>query len=1108
MSIARNVVNKPTTILIIYLIIVGLAVYVVSQIPIDLFPDIKFPMIVVYTTYGGAGPEQVEKMVTRPLEGALSNVSNLTEIRSTSYKGSSIVMLEFKWGEDLSEAANDVRDKLEFVKEYLPDEADTPQIFKFDPSMMPIMELSLQGNRPPEELYQLAENRIVPFLEQVPGVSMATIYGGREKVIKVEIPQNRLEAYDLSLTQVAGMLAAQNIQLGSGQVSEGTKNFLVQTTGEYSSVGEIETTVVAYKGLGMTPAGQMDPTKVILLRDIAHVYEGYDDVVSNVYVDGQPGLDISIQKQSGTNSVQTANNVYEKLEEIKGNLPPDVELKIIYDTTDMIRASLKGVTNSAILGGILAMVILFIFLRNMKSTFIIGLSIPISLLITLMLMYFFHLTLNLMTLAGLTLGIGMIVDSSIVILENVFRYREKGAKLGPSAIFGSQEMITAITASTLTTVCVFLPIVLFKRELDIIGVLFQDLAMTVVVSLMASLIIAITLVPVLSSKYLKLYTRKQRPLKNKTLRKIDSAFERFFTGMDNFYKKVLGYLLKNKSRTIMILVLILGISFLMIPVLGFDLFPSGGDPFVQLEVQLPVGTKLEITEDVMDQLVEIVEKEINYKQILVISGRGDGFFSVDNSHKGVITVSLPDFKERTDTSKDVQEKLREHFDDFPGVEFTFSSGMGSLGSSQPIDIVLKSEDMELAIAKGQEIVSILEDHVPILTEPMLDVEDVLPLVEVVIDREKAYALGLNVMSIGSEISASIDGKVATIFRHQGNEYDVVIELPEEDRNSIPDLNNIFVINSMGQKIPVSSFATLQKSTGPVSIRREDRTRAVHVLAGLRPGVRTNEAERMVRATISREYIPDDNVIVQYEGDYKEIIKYVKKFAIIMVLVVALVFGVMASLFESMKDPFIVFLSMPFLVVGIVFIYAVTGTSLSMFTAVGLIMLAGITVNNGIVLVDYTNLLRSRGLKIREACIEAGGNRLRPVLMTSLTTIFGMTPMAFSKGEGTDLVQPIGQSIVGGMIMSTLFTLLIVPLLYAIFNRKSVPKKMKLSWFNEKLETDRDLYAPLFEELKKYYHIKGDKILKRNKTITDDERTYVFNLLIDAEYRRFRLHKHA
>ena len=490
------------------------------------------------------------------------------------------------------------------------------------------------------------------------------------------------------------------------------------------------------------------------------------------------------------------------------------------------------------------MVILFIFLRNLKSTFIIGLSIPISLLVTLMMMYFFHLTLNLMTLAGLTLGIGMIVDSSIVILENIFRYREKGAKLGPSAVFGTQEMITAITASTLTTVCVFLPIVMFKRELDIIGVLFQDLAMTVVVSLLASLVIAMTLVPVLSSKYLKLYTRKQRPLKNKTLRKIDDAFERFFTGMDNFYKKILGFLLNNKRRTILILVLILGISFLMIPILGFDLFPSGDDPYLQMSIELPVGTKLEITEDVLSQFVQIVEKEINYRQIIVVSGNGGGFFSSDTSNKGIMTISLPDFKDRTDSSKDVQEKLRKHFDDFPGVQFSFEEGMGSLGSSNPIDIVLKSEDMDLAIAKGREIVSILDENVPILTEPTLDVEDVLPLVEVVIDREKAYSLGLNVMSIGSEISAAVDGKVATIYRHEGNEYDVVVELPKEDRNSIPDLNNIFVMNSMGQKIPVSSFASLEKSTGPVSILREDRTRAVHIVAGLKPGAKTNEAEKM------------------------------------------------------------------------------------------------------------------------------------------------------------------------------------------------------------------------------------------------------------------------
>jgi HAE1 family hydrophobic/amphiphilic exporter-1 len=1116
MSIAKQVVNKPVTIFIIFCLIVGLAAFTVVQIPIDLFPDVKFPMVVVYTIYEGAGPEQVEKVVTRPLEGALSNVSNLEKIQSRSMKGASMIMLEFGWGQDLGEASNEVRDKLELVKQYMPDEVQTPQIFKFDPSMIPIMEISIQSDRPVEELLTMTENRIVPNLEQVPGVAMATIYGGKEKAIRVEISQNRLDAYGLSLSQVAQMLAAQNIQFSSGQVAEGSRMWLVETSGEFSTIEEIKNTVVAYKGGMALPGQQINPSKVVLLRDIAEVREGYKDVTSNVYVDSQPAIDISLQRRSGTNSVKTANLVHKELAEIRKNLPPDVKLEVVFDTTDMIRDSIRAVGESALMGGLLAMLILFLFLRNWKSTAIIGFSIPISLLVTMMVMYFMNLTLNLMTLAGLTLGVGMIVDASIVVLENIYRYREKGTKLKPSAILGTQEMMTAISASTLTTICVFLPMVLFKKELGLVGVLFQDMALTVVVSLTVSLVVAMTLVPVLSSRFLRIYTRQQRPIQSERLARVDSVFERFFVSLDTLYKKILGFLLKNKGWTIGIMVLLFAISCVAIPLLGMDFMPSSGEPFVQVSVSLPVGTKLEVTEAVMDQVVQIVQTEVQgYRQIFVVSGRGSGWFNAENTHKAELTVSLPDFKDRIDDKKTVEEKLRAHFDEFPGVEFAFSGGMMGPGNQYPIDIILKTEDMDNAIAKGEEIVAILEQHVPAVTEPFVDVEDGLPTIEIKIDRQKAYALGLNIMTIGSEVSAAIDGKVATVFRNEGNEYDVIIELPEADRDSIPDLNNIFITSGMGQRVPVASFASLEKGESPTTILREDRVRTVHIKAGLKPGYNTNLADGLVRAAIGKHYIPDDTVVLEYGGDFKELADIMIKFVLILLLSVALVFGVMASQFESLKDPFIVFLSMPFLVVGIVALYAITGTSITAFTAVGVVMLVGIVVNNGIVLVDYTNLMRARGLSIYDACIEAGGNRLRPVLMTSLTTILGMAPMAFARGEGTDYTQPIGQAILGGMTVSTLFTLLIVPLFYAVFNRKKVPRKLK----SLKIQSGRESALAAGEypaaeihaaeaELRKYYHeIPERDILRRNSNVSDDDRSVIWTKLVEIHYGRYARYRH-
>ena len=1041
MSLSKTIINKPTTILIIYALLIGLALYIVPQIPIDLYPEINPPILVVFTNYPGAGPEEVEQNLTRTLEGTLINVSNVKNMTSTSSEGSSMIILEFDWNHDLTEGANEIRDKLEFIKDYLPEDSSTPQIFKFDPSMMPIMDLIVTGNRSSEDLREIAGDQIQPYLEQIEGVATTSINGGRDKLIRVEIPQNRLEAYDLTITQVAQMLASQNIQIGAGSLAEDQLSYLVRTSGEYTSLEDIRNTVVTYKAnSGAAAAGQM-PVPV-RLRDIATVFEGYRDQSQVVYINGEPGIYINIQKQSGTNSVEVADSVKERIDSINSRLPSGVKLAVLTDSTNMIRDALKQVLNAAVNGAILAMIVLFVFLRSFRSTFIIGLSIPVSLLITLMVMYFMGLTLNISTLGGLTLGIGMIVDSSIVILENIFRYREKGAKAKPSALLGSQEMITAIMASTLTTICVFLPVLMFKKELGVIGVFFKDIALTIVIALASSLAVSVTLVPVLSSKYIKLFTRKQKPLRFKPLRVIDSVMERFFTGLDNGYKKLLAVVLNYRRLTVGITFLILVISLTYFSTVGINMFPASQEESVTLNVELPLGTRLEITEEVMARWEQITRDEVlGYKEIIVTSGMGS-FFGIGNnsSNTGQIKVSLPPFDERIDTSESIQEKYRKHFDEFPAAEFSFSAGSMNMGGGSPIDIVLKSEDLDKSRAMGEQIVRLIKDNLPDITEPTLSAEKGLPEAEIIIDRNKAYSLGLNIYSIGQEISANVDGKTATRFRSGGSEYDVLVILAEEDRNEIPDLDKIFVVNTMGRRIPVSSFARVEKSTGPVTISREDQTRVIHVTAGLRPGVAANQGEEQVRKLLGDNLVPDDAVVIEYAGDWQEIQDLLMKFIAVLIIAVALVFGVMASQFESLKDPFIIFLSIPMMAVGIIGIYMMVGTPFSMLTAVGLVMLAGIVVNNGIVLVDYTNLLVRRGMTVRDACIEAGGNRLRPILMTSLTTILGMAPMAFMSGDGSEMVQPIGLTVVGGLTMSTLMTLFFVPAVYSLFNSRKKRKQ--------------------------------------------------------------------
>ncbi len=621
MSVVKTVVGRPTTLIVMFALLVGLGFYASTRLAIDLYPEISAPVLLVFTNYPGSGPEEIEKTITRPMEGALSNVSNIDKITSVSSEGTSQIVMQFVWGTNMNEAPNDVRDKLEYVRTLLPPEAETPQIFKFDPAMIPILFLTITGSRSPEELQQIGENIVQPRIEQVEGVALASVSGGRTRAVMVEIPQNRLEAYGLTLSQVAQMLRAQNVQVSAGTVAEGSRNFLVRTSGEYTSIEQIKNTVVAYKGTAPAPGRQAaDGSSVVLLRDIANVYDGYKKEETSVIINGKPGVYVVIQKQSGTNSVRTADNVIKRIKRINEEVPAGVEVSVMQDTTTIIRNSLAEVSSNAISGAVLAVLILFIFLRSLRSTTIIGLSIPISVIVTLMLMYFFHLTLNVMTLAGLALGVGMLVDNSIVILENIYRYREKGAKLTTAAILGSREMMLAISASTVTTICVFAPLALFRAELGFVGELFSSLAFTVVISLSCSLAVAIFLVPVLASHYLPIRSRKDDPLHG-LIGRMDAAMERWYRGMEDAYKRGLAFVLRHRLLTILVVLAAFVGTLFLIPLAGFEFLPTAQQDSVVLNVELPAGTRLDITRAMLDQVENVIRKEIKGYDKILTNGR-------------------------------------------------------------------------------------------------------------------------------------------------------------------------------------------------------------------------------------------------------------------------------------------------------------------------------------------------------------------------------------------------------------------------------------------------------------------------------------------------------
>lgn len=1024
MSVAKRVVARPVLVAIVFALVAIVSLYTLSNIALDLMPDTDMPMLMVMTTYEGASPESVEKTVTATLESALTNLSGLKDMSSTSSEGSSRIELEFGYEVDLDEATNDIRDKLDQVRDSLPDDAESPRIFKFDPNSMPIIRIAVSGKRSAEELKELAENYIQPRLEQVDGIAQADVMGGRTKIVRVELSQNRLDAYNLTVTGVSASLAEQNVELGGGSINEGSKDYLIRTTGEFKSVAEIADTVVAtLNGYG------------VRLSDLGTVKEGYEDESSAVYINGEPGVYVSLTKQSGSNTVNAANGVYAKIKEIQNILPSDVNMEIISDESDQIRGTIDNLLSSAYLGALLAMAILFLFLRSIKSTVIIGISIPLSMLVTLLCMSLAGITLNMMTMTGLILGVGMIVDASIVILENIYQYRERGAKPNIAAILGSQEMMSAIVSSNLTTIFVFIPVLFFKHKLGMLGQIFSDMVFTIVIALLSSLLVAIFLIPVLASHYLKLSTRKEKPLKNPVLIVLDRGLESAIRGLTRAYRAALDAAVKHRPTTVIIVVGLFLLSLVFIPRMNISLMPSSSDDSVSLNVTMPIGTTLADTKKVLLEFEDIAMSEIKgYKSIITTVG-GGGMGRNAATYKGELAIQLPEYKERIDGADAIKTKLRAHFAEFPSATFSFSMGrMQRMSGSYDIDIALRTQDLNTGIATAKKLIALMKDKVPEISEPTMDLTEGLPQVEIVIDRERAYAFGVSVSDIASEIYASVDGITATTYREGGNEYDVVLMYQPSDRSSVPDLERIFVKGTDG-RVPVSNFATLKKGVGPVSISRENQSRTIHVTANILGDERADKVEAKIQSAISENMVLPEGVSLSYEGSWNDIAETGSIFILIITMALLLVFGVMAGQYESFKDPFINMFTIPLLVIGVVAVYVISRQALSMFTAIGVVMLVGIVVNNGIVLVDYTNLLVRRGIPVRQACVEAGASRLRPVLMTTLTTILGLIPMAFFPGENSEMIQPIGLTVIGGLSSSTFITLFFIPVIYSFFNEK-------------------------------------------------------------------------
>ena len=1037
MSISEMSVKKPVTALLVFIILSALGIYSLCNLNVDLYPDIDIPYMIVYTGYDNAGPEEVESSITRTLESSLSGLSGLKKMKSESSSGISLIILEMEYGTNLDETANSIRDKIDMVRSYLPEDADTPLTIKIDPAMFPIMQIALKGQRTPDELYQYADDVIAPKLEQLDGVASTKVMGGREKTINVDIPRDRLDAYELSISQIASMIGSQNIQSSGGKIKSESLNYTVKTDGKFHSIEDIKNAVISYASTKKTGANSTSSTQKILLRDIADVYQGYEDESTSAYFNGESSVVILVNKQSGKNAVKASANVRKALKDMEKTLPSDIQLIEAYNSTDDIKNSIIEVVKSVVQGMALAVVVLLIFLRNVKSTIIIGLAIPISLLVTSFLMFLRGMTINMISLGGMLIGVGMLVDNSIVVLENIFAYRERDAKPSVAAILGTQEMINSVVASTLTSICIFLPMIMLSSKLGFMGQLFNDLAFTIVFSLLGSLVVAIALVPVLTSNYLVI--QKASSQNNKTLfGRLNRVLGIFFDKLDKAYSNAVVKVLKHKALTLVVILSLFFGSIFVATKIGFIYMPEEASQTVTVNMELPKGTRIEVTESYLQQLENIGRQTIKGIKYSIITSGGTSFMSSSSAtNEGSITFTLYPQAERQegwDNDKSAKEKLRPYFDKFPGATITFNSGNNS-GGNNGISIDVKSNDLSLVSRTSKDIVNLVKSQAKdLINEVTCDLEEGLPQLEIALDRERMYELGLNVSSIGSEISGAINGKKASRYDDGGEDIDVIVRLPEKDRSKITDLDSIFVKNNKGERIALSNFAHTVQNTAPVTIFRENQARIARVTVKPATGLSLGDVQNEIKNLINENILMEGDLTISYSGDLADMMEAVMNFLAIIIMAIILVFSVMASQFESFKSPFIIMFTIPLSFIGVVTIYGLTGSRFNLITVMGVLTLVGTIVNNGIVLIDQINILRKRGRTLDDACAEAAGNRLRPILMSTLTTVFSLIPMAFFPGEGSESMQPIGLTIFGGMTFGSLMTLFLMPLIYNLFNR--------------------------------------------------------------------------
>ena len=1003
-------------------VIVLLGLISLYRLPVDLMPDITYPSITVRVGYGGVGPAEIEELIVRPLEQSLAAVPGLEQVNSTASEGSGTVRLNFAWGTDLNDAADEVRTRVDRVRGRLPEEADAPSISKFDSSSSPIMSIGVDGDYDRVTLREIAENDLVPRFERVEGVAAVTVNGGLRRQIHIELSKEKITAMDLSVDRVVSTIRAENQNTPLGEVIEGDTTFLLRSQGQFQNLDQIRDLIVQTKG-GIP----------VYLRDIAEVKDTTEDLRSFSRINGKPGVRLQITKQSGKNTVAIAASAKAEIERTNREVPT-VRLTLLDDQSKYIEQSIAAVKEHVYFGAILVIGIIFLFLRDLRSTLIICTSIPISVVGTFALLYFAGFTLNTMTFGGLALGVGMIVDASIVVLENAFRHMEHGKSRLQAAIEGSEEVWSAILASTLTHVAVFVPLLFLT---GVSSVLFVQLSVVVMFSLMMSLFVAVTIVPVLCSRLLKLPPPESE--RKGVFGKLFTWSEHLFTKLDDSYKGAIHLALQHRPTVLMAAAGLTAVAFVILPTIPSELVPQTDEGEVSISARMPVGTRVERTEAVALQLERMVQDNVP-EAVTIMSNAGGGGFGGGSASSANLTVKLTPRTERKRTNDQIATDLRRVLVGIPGAQITtrasggnnqLTRALGGGNTNSRLAVEIRGNDLADSARVSQQVLEVLKDT-PGIANPQIGREDGRPELAIRVDRPKAAMLGLTVQGVASTIRTNISGTQAAFFRERGKEFPIIVRLREEDRELAESVSDVLISTPSGLVLPAGNVLDLRPQTGPTQIERKNQQRIARVNAELDAGVPLGDAVKQVQLRLPAVTVPE-GFSVGFGAEVEQQATAFQQLQVLLVLGVLLVYAVMASQYESLRDPFIVMFSVPVAAIGVVLALKLTATSFSLQAYIGVIMLAGIVVSNAILLVDYTNILRKRdGVPLRDAVELAGRTRLRPILMTSLATILGLVPMSLGIGEGAELQAPLGRVVIGGLAASTLVTLVLVPAVYTLF----------------------------------------------------------------------------